>query len=363
MGFVQGRASPSAYFHSSVWWCTEAISFPFGCITRIKCITAKLQEAWVVSNNGIIVPLGYFDSVQSNGGLGRIVELIADGITWKADPRHAELISKIVWRDRPISYDTWSQRQAKRHRRGGTDGPGSSRSVSRQDLSPATDKLYRSSAVIWLARCINHRTLKRWDWRSWLDFSEGVRGWSGWSCERQVNSLGVTPKTLAGSEPWRVLLIAHCSWVAVPRVRDTPWLLPVLLKWSVVRWWVRLGKCLVSKAFSWDGTSMFIFGWPPQVEFAIGSGRGFGRVKHIGPVFLWVQAFVIEDRVTLDKKPTLTKTSMQQRGWIVIRLGMKFQSVESRLTLEACLSVSLSILELLFDILKHVFRNSVNLNT
>ena len=33
---------------------------------------------------------------------GRIVEWTADGITWEADPRHAELIRKSFGRDRPI---------------------------------------------------------------------------------------------------------------------------------------------------------------------------------------------------------------------------------------------------------------------
>ena len=34
---------------------------------------------------------GYHDCVQSIRELGKIVEWTADGITWEADPRHAEL--------------------------------------------------------------------------------------------------------------------------------------------------------------------------------------------------------------------------------------------------------------------------------
>ena len=37
---------------------------------------------------------------------------------------------------------------------------------------------------------------------------------------------------------------------------------------------------------------------------AIGSRRGLGRVKHIGTVFLWVQAMVTEGKISLGKKPT-----------------------------------------------------------
>ena len=54
----------------------------------------KLQEFRVVTNRGILGPPGYHDCVQSIRVLGRIVEWTADGITWEADPRHAELIRK-----------------------------------------------------------------------------------------------------------------------------------------------------------------------------------------------------------------------------------------------------------------------------
>ena len=53
---------------------------------------SKLQEVWVVTNRGIFGLPVYHDCVQSIRVLGRIVERTADGITWEADPRHAELI-------------------------------------------------------------------------------------------------------------------------------------------------------------------------------------------------------------------------------------------------------------------------------
>ena len=48
----------------------------------------------VFTNRGIRGPPWYHDCVQSFRVLGRIVERTGNGITWKADPRHAEFIRK-----------------------------------------------------------------------------------------------------------------------------------------------------------------------------------------------------------------------------------------------------------------------------
>ena len=76
---------------------------------------------------------------------------------------------------------------------------------------------------------------------------------------------------------------------------------------------------------------------------AIGSRRGLGRLKHIDTVFLWVQVMVTEGIVTLGKKSTkemlaefLTKhVDAATMSNCMARLGLKFQSGESRLTLKA----------------------------
>ena len=76
---------------------------------------------------------------------------------------------------------------------------------------------------------------------------------------------------------------------------------------------------------------------------AIGSRRGLGRVKHIDTVFLWVQALVTEGRITIGKKATkemlanfLTKhVDATTMSTCLSGLAMKFQSGESKLTLKA----------------------------
>ena len=68
---------------------------PLGYIINVKWFfSSKLQEFWVVTNRGILGPSGYHDCVQSIRVQGRIVEWTDEGISWKADPRRAELIRK-----------------------------------------------------------------------------------------------------------------------------------------------------------------------------------------------------------------------------------------------------------------------------
>ena len=72
---------------------------------------------------------------------------------------------------------------------------------------------------------------------------------------------------------------------------------------------------------------------------AIGSQRGLGRVKHSDTVFLWVQAVVIEGKISLGKKPTkemlvdfLTKhVDAATMLKCVTGLRLKFQSGECKL--------------------------------
>ena len=97
IGFVQCTASPCIYRHLEKQlrvWVQGDDFVPLGCIVNVRWFFVKLQEFWVVTNRGILGPPGYHDCVQSIRVLGRIVDWTADGITWEADPRYAELIRK-----------------------------------------------------------------------------------------------------------------------------------------------------------------------------------------------------------------------------------------------------------------------------
>ena len=88
------RASTDFWKSSSSVWVHGDDFVLLGYIVSVRWFLVKLQEFWVDTNRGILGPPGYHNSVQSNRLLGRIVEWTVDGITWEADPRHAELMRK-----------------------------------------------------------------------------------------------------------------------------------------------------------------------------------------------------------------------------------------------------------------------------
>ena len=116
------------------------------------------------------VLLGYI--VNKSSGLSRIEESLdhLDATTvckafecwagsWDgplmASPGHQENVR----RDRPISYDTWSHRIRSTTKR----QIGIVRTRCVHSISPVTDRIYRSSAVMWYARCNSRRTCMKWD--------------------------------------------------------------------------------------------------------------------------------------------------------------------------------------------------------
>ena len=97
IGCMQGRASPCIYRHLEKQlrvWVHGDDFVPLGYIVNVRWLFVKLQEFWFVTNRGILGPPGYHECVQSTRVLARTVKWTADGITWEADPRHAEFIRK-----------------------------------------------------------------------------------------------------------------------------------------------------------------------------------------------------------------------------------------------------------------------------
>ena len=95
--FVQGRTSSCIFRHLEKQlrvWVHGNDFVPLGYIVNVRWFFVELQEFWDVTNRGILGSPGYPDCVQSIRVLGRIVEWTADGISWEADSRHAELIRK-----------------------------------------------------------------------------------------------------------------------------------------------------------------------------------------------------------------------------------------------------------------------------
>ena len=97
IGFFQVGASPCICRHLEKQlrvWVHGDDFVHLDYIVNVRCFFVKLQVFWVVTNRGILGSPAYHDCVQSIRVLGRIVEWTADGLTWEADLRHADLIRK-----------------------------------------------------------------------------------------------------------------------------------------------------------------------------------------------------------------------------------------------------------------------------
>ena len=97
IGFVQGSASPCIYRHLErqhrVWLHGDDL-VPLGHIISVNYFLRNYRSFGLSRIEEILGPSGHHDCVQSIRVLGRIVDWTADGITWEADPRHAELFRK-----------------------------------------------------------------------------------------------------------------------------------------------------------------------------------------------------------------------------------------------------------------------------
>ena len=101
--------------------------------------------------------------------------------------------------------------------------------------------------------------------------------------------------------------------------------------------------CLQSILLDWGWKFNAHVSMDARAGIAVGSRQRLGRVKHIDTVFFGVQTLVTEGKISLGKNPTkemladfLTKhvdaaTMLNYTSG----LGLKFQSGESKLTLEA----------------------------
>ena len=334
-------------------WVHGDDSVPLGYIVNARWFFVKLQEFWVVTNRGILGPPGYHDCVQSIRVLGRIVEWTADGITWEADPRHAELIRKsfgvtsrsvttLGVRDKltdiegevPIDQESSDRYRANTMRAQylSCDTPDiqiECRDLARKMQQRRLDEMGLKRVARFLGVRPRLVWLFKWQKRvtrieSWCDTDHA-------GCIRTRKSVSGCALMLGGST-----VSTFCKGQAV-----------IALSSGEAEYYG-----LVSATSQMLGLQSILFDWgwkfnahvwmDATAGIAIGNWRGLGRVKHIDTVFLWVQAMVTEGEISLGKKPTkemladfLTKhvdTATMQS--CMAGLGMRFQSDENKLTLK-----------------------------
>ena len=253
---------------------------PLGYIVIVRWFFVKLQEFWVVTNRGILGPPGYHDCVQSIRVLGSTVEWTADGITWEADRRHAELIKKSFGvtgrsvtspgvRDKltnivgevPIDKAASDRYRADTMRAQylSSDRPDFQivcRDLARKMQHPSNLNEMRLKR---LARFLGVRPRLVWLFK-WQKRVTRIESWCGTDhagCTHTKKSVSGCALMLGGSS-----VSTYCKGQAV-----------IALSSGAAEYY---GKCLACRAFSLtgDGSSMPICGWTPQLELRLGAGEG-----------------------------------------------------------------------------------------
>ena len=358
LGFMQGRSSPCIYFHRvrklRVWVHGDDF-VPMGSISDVRWFESELRKAWTITNRGILGPPGYHDCVQSLRILGRIVEWTAEGITWEADPRHAELIWQaynvsgrnittpgVKDKHEDVEEETLlDQHHAEKYR--ANTMRAQYLSVDRPEIQFKTRELAKrmkeptnldEMALKRLARflCGKPRLiwLFRWQQRitklaTWCDTDHA-------GCIRTRKSVSGNATTLGTS-----CVCSNSKGQAV-----------IALSSGEAEYYG-----LVSAASSALGLQSILADWgwkfgsliwmDATTGIAIGSRRGLGRVKHIDTVFLWVQAVITDGRIALGKKVTtemladfLTKNVDAGTMMMCLRgLDLTFKEGSSKLRLKA----------------------------
>ena len=248
--------------------------------------------------------------------LGRLVEWTAEGITWEADPRHAEQITKSFGvtgrsvttpgvRDKlndidgeaPIDKESADRYRANTMRAQylSSDRLGmqvESRDLARKLQQPSNlDEMGLKRRARFLG--VHPRLIWLFKWQKRVTQIEAWCDTYHAGCIQTRKSVSVCALMLGNST-----VSTHCKGQAVialssgeteyyglvSAVSQTLGLQNILLDWG----WK-------FNAHVWmDATA----------GIAIGSRRGLGRVRHIDTVFLWVQTMVTEGKISFGKKLT-----------------------------------------------------------
>ena len=318
--FGQGKAPPCVYHHKArslrVWVHGDDF-VAMGCYADVKWFESQLKKVWVLTVCGIQGPPGYHDCVWDLRILGRIITWTIEGVTWEADPRHAELIR--------MAYNVSSRKvtvpgvkdkiddlegehlldkaDAEKYHANtmraqylSADRPEiqfKCRELAKQIKEPTNlDEM----ALKRLARYLGFRPRLIWLF-PWQQRVTKLEAW----CDTDHAGCLRTRKNVSGSA--RVLGKSAASTYAKGQ--------------AVIA--ISAGEAehygLVSAASMLLGLMSILLDWGWRVRchvwmdatagIAIGSRRGLGRVKHMDTAFLWVQALVTEGKISLGKKATV----------------------------------------------------------
>ena len=350
LGFKQGASSPCVYYHPQRDIRTTVHGDDFTTLAsreQLEWLHAEMSAEWEIVVRHILGP-PWVPNVDSQAViLNRLVTWDQEGITWEADPRHAELIieacgvtgNKVTTpsaREKPeAAEETYEDLCPERvHVYRSTTMRAAFLSQDRPDLQQAVRVLAKGmsrpneqhwQALKRLARYLRYwpRLVQRFpnqgavrELEYWVDAdhagcirtrksTSGGVGMLGKACIRTY-SKGQAVISLSSGESEYYSLVSGISNL--------------------------LGDA--SLALDWGIRFICKVWMDATAGIAIGSRRGLGRVKHIDTVFLWCQQIVTDGRVKVGKKATtemladiLTKpVSEEIMNRMLATMGFQFES-------------------------------------
>jgi hypothetical protein len=373
LGFAQGKSSPCIYYHQGrglrVWVYGDDFVV-MGSYTDTKWLEAKLREAWTLTVRGIMGPPGYKDCVQELRVLGRLISWTAEGITWEADPRHAEIVCKSYGLRAGADTSASTSASPKAMRKITTPGVSDKQEELENEvpLDIAQRALYRSMTM---------RTQYLTQDRPELQFQGRERArrmqeptnLDETALKRMARFMDGAPRVV-WLFPWQKQVRHLDTWcdsnhAGCLRTRKSVSGGAVMIGTATCHTYSKSqavialssGEAeyygLVSAVSTSFGVQSALkdWGWKLGVRvmmdastgIAIGSRRGLGKVKHIDTVFLWVQQHVTDGRVKLEKRPTgemladfLTKNADTKMMQMCMRgLNVHFREGRSGLALHS----------------------------
>lgn len=287
-----------------------------GTFAAVSWFHAEVAKHWLVEIRGILGPPGMPGTVHEVRHLNRLIAWDTEGITWECDPRHVELLLRDVGVtgsvttplvkekvdaldsvDSALSSEDNSLYRSRTMRLGyiaqdRTDVQRTTRELAKGMAPPcARHEMMLKRAVRYLLHA--PRVRLRWKYQRRLTRIDIYSDTDHAGCIRTRKSTSGVVAMLGPN-----LMHSLCRGQAV-----------IALSSGEAEYYglvtgisEGLGYQSLAKDF---GVALKIHVWmDARAGAAIGSRRGLGKVKHIDTIFLWVQDFINQQKVTLGKKHT-----------------------------------------------------------
>jgi hypothetical protein len=319
LGFEQGRATPCNFYHKNRGLRVTVHGDDFetlGAMDDLMWFASQLKTRWEISERGILGPPGVEGTVQQVRHLNRIFSWTARGIEWEPDPRHVDLILQAIPVKGKVSTPLVKERLCEAD-------------TEDEELDQEATKMYQS-----LTMRLGYLSQDR------PDLQRTVRELAKGMCRPTARHMTILKRAarylLAAPRVVQLIpfqrqithLTTYCDTdhAGCIRTRKSTSGVVMNLGNAMLRSFCRgqslialsSGEAefygLVSAASESLGEKSLAQEWGIKLHVeiymdatagaAIGSRKGFGRVKHIHTCFLWVQNYVTNGTLKLKKVHT-----------------------------------------------------------